>query len=276
MFEESQFTAPDGTERYACHWLPEKEPQAELLLLHGYGEYCGRYGRVAQAFNDSGIAVHSYDQYGFGRSPGRRGYVADFDALLRDLDAFFEYARPRLNERPLFLMGHSMGGMAAVRYVQTRQPALGGLVCSSPFLALPEDTPDWLLSVAQVLSRIAPWLPVGGVDNSGLSRDPAVVEAADNDPLNFHGWVKARTGAQFHETIQRIEADYGKVTLPVHILHGTGDTIVPCAGSQKLYDNIPADDKTLKLFEGGYHELWNDLCKDEAIGSMRDWVRAHC
>ncbi len=160
--------------------------------------------------------------------------------------------------------------------MQTRQPALRGLVCSSPFLALPDDTPDWLLSVAQVLSRVAPWLPVGGVDNTGLSRDPAVVEAANNDPLAFHGWVKARTGAQFHETIQRIEADYDKVTLPTCILHGDSDPIVPCRGSRKLYDSIPAMDKTLKVFEGGYHELWNDLCKEEAIADMRDWIVAHC
>lgn len=271
---EGTFRTKDGTDLYECRWDAVGERRAHLILIHGYGEYCGRYAHVAKAFNEAGICVHSYDQRGFGHSPGKRAYIARFDTLLEDLDACLEYLRRRLTGKPLFMMGHSMGGLLLARYAETRTLNAHGLVFSSPFLAFADDVPKFLLKLANVLSVIAPWLPVGGVDNTGLSRDPAVVAAADADPLAFHGKVRARTGAQFNDAITRAHAEFQKITLPAYVLHGSADKVVSPAGTKVLYERCKSQDKTLKIYEGGYHELWNDIIKEEVIAGIRDWILA--
>ena len=227
---------------------------------------------VAKAFNEGGIRVHSLDQRGYGRSPGKRAYIDRFDSLLEDMDAYLELVRPRLDGKPLFLMGHSMGGLLLTRYAETRTLDARGLIFSSPFLAFNDDVPKFLLSVAGVLGRWLPWLPVGGVDNSGLSRDPAVAVAADADPLAFHGKVRARTGAQFSVAIKQAHENFAKISLPALIIHGGSDKVVSNAGTRALNEGCLSVDKTFKIYEGGYHELWNDLEKDTVIASIRDWI----
>lgn len=274
MHTEDSFTTKDGLRLHAQDWLPEGVVRARLILLHGFGDHSGRYAEFAAFLNAAGVAVHTYDQRGHGKSPGKRAYINHFDDFLEDLDLYRAHVRDRIDGAPLFLMGHSMGGMVLTRYAQTRDIPARGLVFSSPFLGFPDDVPQMLLKLANVLSIITPWLPVGGVDNRGLSRDPAAVAAADNDPLTFHGKVAARTGAQFYGTIQKADTAYGKITLPSLVLHGTADRVVPCAGAKKLHAGLGAADKTLQLFEGGYHELWNDLDKGEFMGAVLDWMEA--
>ena len=274
MAEEGYFTSRDGLDFFERRWAPDGEAQAHIVLIHGYGEHCGRYGHVAQAFNEGGLAVHAYDQRGFGRSPGKRAYIRDFDGLLLDLDHFVDHVRPRFGGKPWFLMGHSMGGLVLARYVETRTVDARGLVFSSALLAFGEDVPRFLLPLASVLGTFAPWLPVASVDNTGLSRDPTVVEAADNDPLCFHGRTCARTGAQFQRAIQAACADFEAITAPLYVIHGAEDRIVGNAGSRLLHERCGSEDKTLKIYEGGYHELFNDLEKEAVIAGMRDWMLA--
>ncbi len=273
MFYEGKFKAQDGVELYECRWEAEAA-RANLVLIHGYGEYCGRYEHVAQGFARAGITVHSLDQRGYGRSPGKRAYIDRFDGLLEDFDAYMANVRPRLNGLPLFLMGHSMGGLVLTRYAETRPLDAQGLVFSSPFLAFSDDVPKFLIALADILGTLAPWLPVGGVDNTGLSRDPAVVAAADADPLAFHGKVRARTGAQFNAAIKQAHAEFSKITLPAMIIHGGSDKVVSNAGSRALHAGCGSADKTFKIYEGGYHELWNDLEKDAVLAAIRDWILA--
>lgn len=272
--QEDFFKVKDGTELFARRWQPETPPAAHCVLIHGYGEYCGRYDHVAKAFNAAGIDVHSYDQRGFGQSPGKRAYIHDFNTLLDDLDVFLAYVSPRFGGQKPFFMGHSMGGMVLTRYVQTRHPETQGLIFSSPFLGFSDDVPAFLLALADVLGTIAPWLPVGGVDNTGLSRDPAVVAAADADPLAYHGKVRARTGSQFNMAIRAAREAFAEITNPAYIIHGSADRVVPPSGSKALFDGCASADKSLKIYEDGYHELWNDLEKDAVVAGIRDWVLA--
>ena len=286
MNYEGSFKSRDGLDFYERRWEPQGTARAELVLLHGFGEHCSRYAHVGEAFNRAGIAVHTYDQRGFGHSPGKRGYVHDFDVLLKDLDTYLEHVRPRLEGKTWFFMGHSMGGLLLARYAETRNPeaasdrpaadvtAARGLVFSSPFLAFTDDVPAILWSLAGILGTITPWLPVRGVDNTGLSRDPKVIEAASNDPLSFNGRVRARTGAQFQAAITKARAHFKAVTSPVYIIHGADDKIVPSAGSRLLYERCRSQDKTFKIYEGGYHELWNDLEKDVVLAEIVDWIAA--
>ncbi len=272
MHETGQFCTRSGVSLFEQRWLPEGAPRAHVVLLHGFGDHSSRYGYVAERLNAARIAVHAYDQQGHGRSPGKRAYIARFEALLDDLDDYLEHVRPLLAEGPWFLMGHSMGGMVLTRYAETRKSTAKGLIFSSPFLGMNADVPPVLLKVATVLSVIAPWLPVGKVDNTGLSRDLEMVRAADNDPFTFHGKVAARTGAEFHRTIQLADRAYGNIKTPSLVFHGTQDRVVPPSGSQKLFDGLGSADRTLKFYEGGYHELWNDLCREEVMDDVLEWI----
>ncbi len=273
MHETGQFSTKSGVSLFEQRWLPEGAAAwAHVVLLHGFGDHCGRYGYVVERFNAAGIAVYTYDQRGHGRSPGRRAYVARFEDFLDDLDDFVAHVRPLFGDAPWFFMGHSMGGMVLARYAETRTCASRGIIFSSPFLALDPSVPPVLLKAASILSVVAPWLPVGGVDNKGLSRDPEVVRATEQDPLSFHGRVAARTGAEFHRIIQLCDREYGKITSPSLVFHGARDRVVPPSGSQKLFDGLGAADKTLKFYEGGYHELWLDLCKKEVLDDVLDWL----
>jgi acylglycerol lipase len=274
MSYEGEFPASDGLNFYERRWDAEGEAAAHLVLVHGYGEHCSRYAEVGAACNAAGITVHTYDQRGFGHSPGKRAYIGRFDLLLADLDAYLEHIRDRFDGKPWFIMGHSMGGMVLGGYVETRELDARGLVFSSPFLAFPDDTPKLLLTIAGIAGSIVPWMPVGGVDNTGLSRDPAVIEAADNDPLAYHGMVRARTGAQFKYAMERIHASARKIALPAYIIQGGADKVIGPSGAQKFFDGIASEDKQLKLYDEGYHELWNDLCKEEVISGIIEWIEA--
>jgi len=274
MDHEAYFKSHDDADFFERRWAPDGDVRANLVLVHGYGEHCTRYAAAAHALNRSGITVHTYDQRGFGRSPGKRAYIDDFDALLADLDTYLAHIGPLLEGKPWFMMGHSMGGLVLAAYAETRDIGARGLVFSSPFLAFSDDVPKFLLALANILGKVTPWVPVGGVDNSRLSRDPKAVEAADNDPLSYHGRVLARTGAQFNAAITRTRAAFQAITAPAYIIHGSDDGIVPPEGSRLLHAQCRSEDKTLKIYDGGYHELWNDLIKDEVIAGIADWITA--
>ncbi|MFP4501256.1 MAG: lysophospholipase [Candidatus Hydrogenedentota bacterium] len=270
------FTAPDGAAFWERRWEPADDAKAHLVLIHGYGEHCSRYDHVARAMNGAGIAVHAYDQRGFGRSPGKRGYVRDIEELIADLDAFVAHVQPRFEGKPVFYMGHSMGGQVLAYHYITRKPAVRGLVFSSPFLAFTGDVPKALLAVSGVVGALLPWMPVDKLKLGAISRDPAVVQAAEADPLSYHGFIRARTGAQFKRAIEYIHANVSAIDAPFLALHGTCDQLVGPAGTQALYENAPAADKTLEIVDGGYHELWNDLEKARIIRLMIDWITTRC
>ncbi|HOL20477.1 MAG TPA: lysophospholipase [Candidatus Hydrogenedens sp.] len=259
---------------YRRTWLSEENKKiANIILIHGYGEHCSRYDYMSEMMNKQGINVFSYDQRGFGHSPGKRAWINDFNELLDDFDIFLNVIKEEIISLPTFFMGHSMGGMVLARYVETRPNCSAkGLIFSSPFLALNEDVPKFLLKLSGILATVLPWVPVSRVDNTALSKDLDVVKRADEDPLGYHGSVKAYTGYVFYKVIQEIQRDFKLIKLPTIILHGKKDQIVPFSGSINLFENITSEDKAIHLFENGYHELWNDYEKDEMIGKICGWV----
>jgi acylglycerol lipase len=274
MEHKGHFRSQDGLDLFERRWMPDTDTKTNLILLHGYGEHCSRYGYVASQLNEAGIAVLSFDQRGFGQSPGKRGYIRRFDVLLRDVDDYLAHIRPRIEGRPWFIMGHSMGGLLLTRYVETRTVDAAGIVLTDPLLAFSDDVPGFLFPLAQLLGALTPWLPVSSVNNSFLARDPKVVAAADTDPLGFHGRVVARSGAEMYTAVNRAYAAFEAITLPIYIIHGSDDRIVPPKGSKLLYEQCRSTDKTFTLHEGGYHEIWNDLDKDIVIAGIRDWIIA--
>ena len=274
MMTEDWFDATPQVRLYERRLVPETPPLAHAVIVHGYGDHCSRYEWTMNQFCRAGIATYTYDQRGHGRSPGKRGYIPCFEDFLDDLDVFLEHIKDTLTEAPLFLMGHSMGGMVLARYAETRTLHVRGLIFSSPFLAFSEEVPRFLVALGPIIARVLPRLPVSKVDNRGLSRDPAVIKAADNDPLCYHGGVAAHTAGEFYRMIQTIEGDAHRIDSPMLVLHGGSDHIVSPSGSKMLHEKARSTDKTLQLYPDGYHELFNDLEKEAFMAGIIAWIKA--
>jgi alpha-beta hydrolase superfamily lysophospholipase len=269
---DDQLLAADGERLFARRWLPEGETRADIVLLHGLAEHSGRYEHVAEFLTDRGYAIHTFDGRGHGRTPGHRGFIPSLADYQRDIAACIGWAQPAGSSRPLFLMGHSMGGGLAAVYALENPDELDGLILSSAALAPGEDFSPLLITLVNLLARLAPRLPTVELESAGLSRDPAVVEAYDRDPLNVRGRLPARTGAVLAQMVSQIQARMEELSVPFLAIHGTADPLTDPQGSKDVYSRAAAGDKTLKLFEGFYHETFNEPEKEQVLAFIADWL----
>ena len=271
---ETYHTTPDGHKLYLQGWEPEGEKKAALFLIHGLGEHSGRYTYLAEQCLDRGIAVYSFDGRGHGKSaePSPTGYIERLELYLEDIDTLFKKMQSYVGELPCFLMGHSMGGGLATHYALFQQPQVQGIILTGPSLLPGDDFSPFLLKLAKVLSRITPKLAASKVNTSAISRNLQVVKRYEEDPLILHKGIPARTGAELIQMIEAIQAHQEKFNLPVLIMHGTQDTLTNIEGSKLLYEKASSIDKTLRLFEGLYHEILNEPERDQVIGEILTWI----
>ncbi|MBH9664992.1 alpha/beta hydrolase [Burkholderia multivorans] len=269
----------DGLELASYRWPADARaapPRATVALLHGLAEHAGRYAPLAARLNAAGIDLLAIDLRGHGRSPGKRAWVARFDEYLDDADALVDEAARA--PTPLFLMGHSMGGAIAALYAIERAPAractLAGLVLSSPALAPGRDVPRWMLALSRLISRVWPTFPAIRIDAALLSRDADVVAANRADPLVHHGPVPARTGAEILDAMARIERGRSALRVPVLVYHGTADKLTEPDGSRTFGARVGSADRTLTLYEGGFHETMNDIERERVIDALIGWIDA--
>ncbi|MCA7956370.1 lysophospholipase [Burkholderia multivorans] len=269
----------DGLELAPYRWPADARaapPRATVALLHGLAEHAGRYAPLAARLNAAGIDLLAIDLRGHGRSPGKRAWVARFDEYLDDADALVDEAARA--PTPLFLMGHSMGGAIAALYAIERAPAractLAGLVLSSPALAPGRDVPRWMLALSRLISRVWPTFPAIRIDAALLSRDADVVAANRADPLVHHGPVPARTGAEILDAMARIERGRSALRVPVLVYHGTADKLTEPDGSRTFGARVGSADRTLTLYEGGFHETMNDIERERVIDALIGWIDA--
>lgn len=269
----------DGVELASYRWPADARaapPRATVALLHGLAEHAGRYAPLAARLNAAGIDLLAIDLRGHGRSPGKRAWVARFDEYLDDADALVDEAARA--PTPLFLMGHSMGGAIAALYAIERAPAractLAGLVLSSPALAPGRDVPRWMLALSRLISRVWPTFPAIRIDAALLSRDADVVAANRADPLVHHGPVPARTGAEILDAMARIERGRDTLRVPVLVYHGTADKLTEPDGSRTFGARVGSADRTLTLYEGGFHETMNDIERERVIDALIGWIDA--
>ncbi|HEF4768852.1 alpha/beta hydrolase [Burkholderia multivorans] len=269
----------DGLELASYRWPADARaapPRATVALLHGLAEHAGRYAPLAARLNAAGIDLLAIDLRGHGRSPGKRAWVARFDEYLDDADALVDEAARA--PTPLFLMGHSMGGAIAALYAIERAPAractLAGLVLSSPALAPGRDVPRWMLALSRLISPVWPTFPAIRIDAALLSRDADVVAANRADPLVHHGPVPARTGAEILDAMARIERGRDTLRVPVLVYHGTADKLTEPDGSRTFGARVGSADRTLTLYEGGFHETMNDIERERVIDALIGWIDA--
>ncbi len=276
MHREGNFKPCEGVSLYEQWWLPDNESKAIIVIVHGIAEHSGRYAHVAEYFCRHGYGVGSFDLIGHGRSSGKKGYIDSFPRLLEDLDFFIHRAKQHAPDRPMFLLGHSMGSGIVARYmIDGDLKGIHGAVLSGPMVMIGSSVPPALLKAARVLGALTPKLPVLKLDNTTVSRDPAVRERYDTDPLNYRGKLHARTGDQINRSLQYIQANMDKINLPMLIVVGSEDKLVDPAGARLLYEKASSKDKTLKVYEGLYHEVLNEPEKEQVMDEILSWISVH-
>lgn len=259
---------------YQC-WLPDSAPQAVLLIVHGLGEHSGRYVNVVNRFVPLGYAVYGLDYLGHGKSEGVRMYVERFSDYTEPLTTYLEMVRGWQPGKPIVLFGHSMGGLIAAAYLLDHQDAFVGAVISAPSVKVPATISPLTLAMARILSRLMPKTGLAALDPHLVSRDPAVVQAYIDDPLVYKGKSTARLGAELIRAIHRVQAEAAKIHLPVLIIQGGEDRLVDPAGAQFLYGQISSKDKTLKVYDGFYHEVFNEPGRAQVLDDVQAWLEGH-
>ncbi|MGZ4173886.1 MAG: alpha/beta hydrolase [Solirubrobacteraceae bacterium] len=254
-------------------WRPAGRPRAVVVIAHGVSEHSGRYGHVAERFVREGYAVYALDHRGHGRSGGPRPLIDRMGNAVDDLDSLVVLAVAAHPGAGVYLLGHSMGGAISVRYAMAHQDRLAGLILSGPLAALDAASPPVRI-IAKVLSALTPRLGVVSLDARLVSRDPAVVRDYETDPLNSHGKLPARTVAELAGAIESFPAGVGIITVPTLIMYGTADQLCPTEGSVMLHERIGATDKTIRAFDGLYHEILNEPEQELVLDDLCAWLDA--
>ena len=259
-----------GLRLYYQVWRPV-QTRAVLVNLHGLGDHSGLYPNLAAHFPPKGIAVYGYDLRGNGRSPGQRAFVRDWQEYRGDLHAFLALVREWEADLPIFLLGNSLGGLIVLDYTIDHPGGLTGVIAAAPPLGK-LGVPPILLALGRVMSRILPRFSLRvGMDLTGLARDPAVVEAVLADPL-FHRRGTARLSTEVTAAIARVQARAASLALPLLILHGSADRMVPPQGSREFFAKVRYPDRELREYPDAYHALFADLNSAEVLGDLEQWI----
>jgi lysophospholipase len=261
-----------GAKLHARSWGPAGEPHSVAVIAHGLAEHCGRYGELVAHLVAAGYAVYSLDHRGHGQSSGGRANIDRFEYVLADLDRLFAQARAEWPGRPVTLIGHSMGGAIAFAYALRHQDGLHGLVLSAPLLGTDPKVSKVQEVAARVLSRLAPGLGALTLPADTISRDPAVVAAYRSDPLVHSGSIPARTLVELVDAAGRFPSLAPSLRLPVLIVHGTGDTLVPLANTHATVERIGSRDRTVRLYDGLYHEVFNEPERERVYADVLGWL----
>jgi alpha-beta hydrolase superfamily lysophospholipase len=271
--QEGRFKGEGGVEIYWQAWLPEREPRAVVVLAHGASEHSGRYAWTGEQLEARGYAVYAIDHRGHGKSEGPRAVIDRMHNAVEDLHTLVERAQGAHPGRPLVLLGHSMGGCVALAYTSEHEDALDALVLSGPLAVLEAASPVQRVA-GRVLSAVAPSLGVVAIDPTAVSRDPAVVRDYDSDPLNYHGKLPARTVAELSKAIDGFPEAVTRFRLPLLVMHGTADRLVPIAGGEMVAERAGSEDKTFKRYDGLFHEILNEPERQQVLDDMADWLDA--
>ena len=269
---EENVSGSSGLNIFVRSWRPQGAARAVVVICHGLNAHSGQYQWVGEQFAAAGLAVYALDLRGRGRSDGERFYVETFADYVSDVATVIALAKAREPGLSVYLLGHSAGGVVSCIYTLEHQSELAGLICESFAFQIP--APDFAIAVLKGISHLAPHAHVVKLHNEDFSRDPEVVRSMNADPLIAHEVQPTRTAAEMARADDRLKREFPLITLPVLILHGTLDKVTRPSGSQLFYDTAGSADKTLKLYEGYYHDLLHDIGKEEVMADITAWIDA--
>lgn len=270
---EIEFPGCQDTPLRGQAWLPERTPRAVIVISHGLAEHGGRYAELAKRLVDKGYAVYALDHRGHGRSGGVRANIDRFEYLVSDLGTFIGRAQREHPDTPVILVGHSMGGAIALACALKYQKVLRALVLSAPALSSGEAVSTLKLWLVKLLSIVSPNTGALTLPAAAVSRDPAVVRAYETDPLVYRGAIPARTLAELLQAMQRLQQQAHELRIPVLVQHGTADSLVPLPAMHPIYQHLgQAKSRTLQVYEGLYHEIYNEPERDRVIGDLEAWL----
>ncbi|MEM0345291.1 MAG: alpha/beta hydrolase [Thermofilaceae archaeon] len=269
---QERVTLATGLATVAYKWLPEAAPKALVVGVHGFAEHAGRYDHVGRYLAERGFALYMYDLRGHGRSETPRGYVERFDQFVEDTEAFVRYAHRETGART-FLLGHSMGGLIAVLTAPRIGGELSGLITSGAAVELKVSATTRIM--LQLMAALRPRARIATpVRAELLSKDPSVAQQYLSDPLVFKD-PTLKLLVEFGRAVPRAWEAARRISLPALIMHGGDDQIVPPSASRRLYETLSSPDKTLRIYEGLRHEIFNEVERDKVLADLVDWLLKH-
>jgi alpha-beta hydrolase superfamily lysophospholipase len=275
IHETGSFEGAGGMVLYSQRWLPDAEPNAALIITHGFGEHSDRYAKVVEPIVASGIAVHSYDQRGHGQSPGQRGHIRSMSDYRDDADAFINGVATHSPGTPIFLWGHSMGSLVALDYAIRRPDLLQCLITSGVGLEPAGVATSTIVTVARTFSRIWPTFKMTvPLDADLLTQNSEVVNEYLADKL-VHGNASARWAVSLLDAIDWIKDHAHSLQLPLLMIHGGSDQINLPSGSENFVRDVQHPDKQLIIYPDSLHEVHNDVDSEQMIADLMDWIHAH-
>jgi acylglycerol lipase len=269
---EERIEGGRGLNIFVRSWRPGTNARGVVVIVPGFNAHSGYYGWVAQQLTASGLAVYAVDLRGRGQSDGERFYVEKFADWVSDVGTVMALTKSRESGLPVFLLGHSAGGVVSCIYTLEHQAELAGLICESFAFQVPG--PDFALAVFKGLSHVAPHAHILRLKNEYFSRDPGAVQAMNEDPLIAHEIQPTQTLAEMVRADERLKNEFPRITLPLLVLHGTADKVTKFSGSQLFYEGAGSPDKTIKLYEGHFHDPLNDIDKESVIADIKSWIAA--
>jgi alpha-beta hydrolase superfamily lysophospholipase len=272
---EGNFIGVRNTNMYHQAWLPEGDPKAVLLIVHGLGEHSGRYMNVVNHFVPLGYAAYALDHIGHGKSGGKREIVKEFEDFTGTLTIFCQMVSGWQPGVPVFLLGHSLGGLIVSYYLLDHQAYFKGAVISAPAIKISESITPFTITLGRVMAKLLPGMGLLGLDASTICRDPQVVSAYVDDPLVFHAKTPACLAAVVLDGMLRVNTEAEEIKLPFIVLQGSDDKLVDPRGAQTLYDGASSKDKTIKMYPGLYHEVFNEPERAQVLADVESWLAAH-
>lgn len=262
----------DGYKFFSQKWLPEEKPAAKIILVHGLGEHSDRYEHVAKFFNDLQLAVYAFDHRGHGKTSGKRGDIASYDAAASDIDQVIGIANKEFPTVPTILYGHSLGGAIVLNYALTKTTPLLGVICTSPGLASGDPLPPVKMFMAKLLNKILPTTLINnGLDVNNLSHDLKVVEKYQNDPL-VHPQISARLGMELITKGTWMVDNASKLKYPLLLLQGGQDKLVNPPMTAKFAAAAPKNLITYQEFPDLYHEMHNEIESQQFFNTIKHWI----
>ncbi len=263
----------NGQTLHISLWEPARDPTSLLFISHGVCEHMGRYDALATALAEEGILVFGHDHVGHGKSEGDRAHIEDYGQYVQDVIQTIQQTKTRFPDLPCYLMGHSMGGLIAGLTAIEKQDWFKGLILSAALCEIDPKVASWFIqTLAKVVAFVTPQLGMKKLNLDDISSIPEEVKIYAEDELVYHGAMKAKWASASIAATAKLRDEISKIQLPLLIIHGTNDNLVPITSSEFIAANVTSTNVRFEKFDSCRHEVFHDKDRDKAIAAIKDWI----